>query len=59
MTSMATSNGAIRVLPAGKIPHPLGDPNRSHDEELLWRRGVVKRAVEALAVPLEEAKVFS
>ena len=59
MTSMATSNGAIRVLPSGKIPHPVGDPDRPHDEEEAWRRSVVARAAEALAEPLEEAKVFS
>ena len=59
MTSMATANGAIRVLPAGKIPHPVGEPGRPRDEEAVWRRSVVRRAAEALAEPLDEARVFA
>ena len=59
MTSMATANGALRVLPSGKIPHPIGDPTRPQDEEAVWRKAVVRHAAEALAEPLEEARVFA
>ena len=59
MTSMATANGAIRVLPAGKIPHPVGDPGRPADAEAAWRKTVVDHAARALAEPIKAARVFS
>jgi betaine reductase len=59
MTSMATANGALRILPSGRIPHPVGDPNRPRDEEVAWRKTVVHHALEALAEPLDEARVFA
>ena len=59
MTSMATANGAIRILPSGRIPHPVGDPARTAEEEAAWRKSVVRHAADALAEPLEEARVFS
>ena len=59
MSAMAAANGALRILPAGRIPHPVGDPGRSHEEEEVWRTAVVQKAAEALAEPLEEAKVFA
>jgi glycine reductase len=59
MTSMASANGALRILPSGKIPHPVGDPTRSQEEEVVWRTTVVRHAAEALAEPLDEARVFA
>lgn len=58
MTAMAQSAGANRILSAGRIPHPVGDPLRSPEEEFAWRQGVVRRALETLATPLEQARVF-
>lgn len=59
MTSMAKTAGAVRILPSGKIPHPLGDPTRSHDEELAWRQDVLRKAARALEAKIEEATVFA
>lgn len=59
MTSMAKVAGANRILSSGLIPHPVGDPTRSPEEEAAWRRGQVKRALDALAAPIEEAQIFA
>jgi betaine reductase len=59
MTSMAKTAGAVRILPSGKIPHPVGDPTRSHDEESAWRQDVIRKALHALEAKIEEATVFA
>jgi glycine reductase len=58
MTSMATAFGAMRILPAGRIPHPVGDPSRPPEAEAAWRREVVNRALAGLEAPIEEATVL-
>jgi glycine reductase len=58
MTSMAKIAGANRILSSGLIPHPVGDPTRSHDEEVAWRKGQVQKALNAVATPLDEAMIF-
>lgn len=58
MTSMAQSAGANRILSSGRIPHPVGDPTRSPEEELVWRQGVLRKALEAIATPLEAVRIF-
>ena len=42
MTSMAKVAGANRIVASGLIPHPVGDPTRSPEEELAWRKGRVQ-----------------
>ena len=58
MTSMAKVAGSNRILSSGHIPHPVGDPSRSHEEEVHWRIGQVRKAINAAATPLEEALIF-
>jgi glycine reductase len=41
--------GANRILPALGIPHPLGDPKLSAEEEKRLRRRLVEKAVSLLA----------
>jgi glycine reductase complex component B subunit gamma len=50
--------GANRIVPAIAIPHPLGDPSRSKDEEKALRRGLVERALRALETSIQEQTVF-
>lgn len=59
MTAMAQAAGANRILASGRIPHPVGDPTRSPEEEFVWRQGVLRKALAALATPLEQAKIFT
>lgn len=59
MTSMAQNAGANRILASGRIPHPIGDPTRSPEEELAWRQSQLRKALTALATPLDDARIFT
>jgi len=48
MTSMAQAAGANRIVASGRIPHPIGDPTRSPEEEFAWRQGVLRKAIDTL-----------
>ncbi|OPY17540.1 MAG: Glycine reductase complex component B subunit gamma [Syntrophus sp. PtaB.Bin075] len=50
--------GANRIVPAVAIPHPLGDPARSREEEKALRRALVEKALRALETEIEEQTVF-
>ncbi len=50
--------GANRIVPAIAIPHPLGDPNLSEEEETKVRRRIVENALHALTVEVTEQTVF-
>ena len=50
--------GANRIVPAIAIPHPLGDPARSPEEEKLLRRALVDQALRALETKIEGQTVF-
>lgn len=58
MTAMARTAGANRILSSGKIPHPVGDPTRSKEEEASWRKGVIETALQALQEDLNEPKIY-
>lgn len=50
--------GANRIVPAIAIPHPLGDPNLSAEEEKKVRTKIVEKALHALTVEVTEQTVF-
>jgi len=50
--------GANRIVPTVAIPHPLGNPNLSRDEERELRLSLVKKALRALQVEVEKQTVF-
>lgn len=50
--------GANRIAPAVAIPHPLGNPHISHQEELALRRSIVEKSLQALAANVSEQTVF-
>ena len=50
--------GANRIVPAIAIPHPLGDPNRTPEEEKVTRRRLVEKALKALQTEISEQTVF-
>lgn len=50
--------GANRIVPSVAIPHPLGDPSKSPEEERAIRRRIVLLALDALTTPLTEQRVF-
>jgi glycine reductase len=51
--------GANRIVPSVAIPHPLGNPKVSLEEEKELRRNLLKKALDALQTPIEEQTVFS
>jgi glycine reductase len=50
--------GANRIIPAIAIPHPLGDPGKSPEEEKLLRRKLVEKALKALETKIDTQTVF-
>ena len=51
--------GANRIVPAVAIPHPLGDPARTREEEKELRRHLVEKALRALQTEISEQTVFA
>ncbi len=51
--------GANRIVPAVAIPHPLGDPTKSLEEERAIRRKLLLRALKALQTEIHEQTVFA
>ena len=50
--------GANRIVPAIAIPHPLGNPALSEEEEKKLRRKIVEKSLSALQTEVEEQTVF-
>ena len=50
--------GANRIVPAVAIPHPLGNPALSKEDEKKLRRGIVEKALKALQTEVEDQTVF-
>jgi len=51
--------GANRIVPAVAIPHPLGDPSRTLEEEKVIRRKLVEKALRALQTEVSDQTVFA
>jgi len=50
--------GANRIVPSIAIPHPLGDPALSLEQEFTLREDLLKRALIALQTEITEQRVF-
>jgi glycine reductase len=48
LTSIAATVGANRIIPALGIPHPLGEPKLSAQEEKAARKNLVTQAIKLL-----------
>ncbi len=55
---IAKTVGANRIVPAVAIPHPLGDPTKSREEEKALRRALVEKALRAMETKVEGQTVF-
>jgi len=51
--------GANRIVPAVAIPHPLGDPTKTKEEEKAIRKHLVMKALKALQTEVEDQTVFN
>lgn len=50
--------GANRIVPAVAIPHPLGNPELTKEQEKEVRMDIVKQALHALTVEVHGQTVF-
>ena len=50
--------GANRIVPTVAIPHPFGNPALTREDEYKLRRGLVQKALNALATDVKEQTVF-
>jgi len=50
--------GANRIVPTIAIPHPLGNPSLSREDEKALRRKLTEVALKALETPVEDQTVF-
>jgi len=58
VTPISITVGANRIVPAIAIPHPLGDPKVSMEEEKEIRRKIVETALSALTTSVEGQTIF-
>ncbi len=50
--------GANRIVPSVAIPHPLGDPTRTPEEERAVREALLEKALGALEASVTAQTIF-
>lgn len=50
--------GANRIIPGVGIPYPVGDPTQGEEDSYKIREKMVRRALKALATPVDGQTVF-
>jgi len=58
VTPISLTVGANRIIPTIAIPHPLGNPALSHEDEYALRKKLVSAALRALETEVEDQTVF-
>ena len=58
VTPISITVGANRIVPAIAIPHPLGNPKVSMEEEKVLRRKIVETALDALTTEVDGQTIF-
>ncbi len=58
VTPISMTVGANRIVPTIAIPHPLGNPALTKEEEKKLRRGLVEKALKALQTPVDTQTIF-
>jgi len=58
VTPISMTVGANRIVPAIAIPHPLGNPSLSYEEEKTLRRKILTTALEALTTEVDGQTIF-
>ena len=58
VTPISLTVGANRIVPTIAIPHPLGNPALSAEDEYAIRKKLVTRALEALTIEVEDQTVL-
>ena len=58
VTPISMTVGANRIVPAIAIPHPLGNPALTAEEEFDIRYKIVEKSLEALETPVDDQTIF-
>ena len=58
ITPISMTVGANRIVPAIAIPHPLGNPALTLEEERAIRRNILETALRALSTEVTEQTIF-
>jgi len=58
ITPISLTVGANRIVPTVAIPHPLGDPSKTPEEEKALRRALVEKALRALQTLVHQQTIF-
>ena len=58
VTPISMTVGVNRIVPAIAIPHPLGNPALTHEEEKALRRKLIDKALKALSTEVTEQTIF-
>jgi len=58
ITPISLTIGANRIVPGLGIPHPLGDPKQSAENQYKLRKNLLLRALKALQTPVTGQTVF-
>jgi glycine reductase complex component B subunit gamma len=58
ITTISTSVGANRIMPAVAIPYPVGNPKLPPTEEKAMRYELIDKALKALETPINEQTIF-
>ena len=58
VTPISMTVGANRIVPAIAIPHPLGNPALTPEDEYNLRKKIVNRAREALTTEVKDQTIF-
>ncbi len=58
VTPISMTVGANRIVPTIAIPHPLGNPALTLEEEKAIRRNLLEKAFKALTTEVTEQTIF-
>jgi len=58
VTPISMTVGANRIVPAIAIPHPLGNPSLSAEDEKQIRRKILRTALNALSTQVDDQTIF-
>ena len=58
VTPISLTVGATRIVPTIAIPHPLGNPALTHEEEYELRKKLVLKALKALTTEVTDQTIF-
>jgi len=58
VTPISMTVGANRIVPAIAIPHPLGNPILTPEEEKQLRRKILSTALDALSTEVDGQTIF-